>query len=285
MTRAAPERTRPNRDCRPGRIEWPGSRDRRGRRRSRRRVAVPVEVAVGDGARLSDLPVTSWTLVAAVRAEGDAARPALEEFVRRYHGPVLAYVTVVVRDAELASDLTQSFFASHILTGRLARLANASRGSFRPYLKRAIRNFCTDALRSQMRERRNAGAASVPIDALLADPAPGSRPDDAFHLEWIRGLLEQALARVRRRCEARDQVSHFEIFSERYLDARGETPAWAEIGARHGLDEKAARGRAETVARTMRAALLEILTVEAGSRRAAEAELATIGVLFRREDR
>lgn len=130
------------------------------------------------------------------------------------------------------------------------------------------------------------GGRVIPIDEAagwLADPDLANRPEEAFHEAWVRGLLEQSLRQARRRCESAGQLSHFEIFSSRYLSSGEVVPSWAEIGARHGLDSKAARGRAETVARILRGSLLEILTLESGSRRAAEMELATLGVLFHGE--
>ena len=54
-------------------------------------------------------PQTSWTLIDAVREGGDGARPALEEFTRRYYGPAYAYIAAILRDRGEAEDLTQEF--------------------------------------------------------------------------------------------------------------------------------------------------------------------------------
>jgi hypothetical protein len=51
---------------------------------------------------------------------------------------------------------------------------------------------------------------------------------------------------------------------------------WKELGEAYGLDEKAARNRAETVARHFRLVLRDMLTDEVGSEQSADEEIATL---------
>jgi DNA-directed RNA polymerase specialized sigma24 family protein len=224
-----------------------------------------------------ELPTTSWSLIAEAAHETDQAHVAMAEFARRYHAPVHAYVRALTHDADFAIEITQSFFSDRILGRRLLEQADRVKGSFRPFLKQAVRNFCVDAFRKRAREVAHIGAPGAAWED-LPSPGAGSRPDEAFHVAWVRELLVRALERVRLRCVERGQVEHLEIFVARYLGA--EDRSWAELGERFGLDEKSARGRAETVSRQFRRALRELVTVETGSPSAADEEIAMLLAQF-----
>lgn len=228
-----------------------------------------------------DLPTTSWPLIEGA-AHGAVNGPgAMAEFARRYHAPVHAYVRALTHDPDLALEITQSFFSTRILNHRLLERANRAKGGFRPYLKRALHNYCVDVFRERERAAGHAPqSARAAEDALDRAPASSveSHPDAAFHLAWVRQLLAAALERVRMRCAERGQSDHFEIFTARYLSA--EDCPWAELGERHGLGEKAARGHAETVARHFRGVLRELMVVETGSPAAADEEIAMLLAQF-----
>ena len=115
-----------------------------------------------------------WPPVSPLRATA----PAMAEFVRRYHAPVAAYLRVLTGDDDRAADLAQGFFEQRILTGTVLTRADRSRGGFRQYLKRAIRNFCLDRLRHDLgREQR-----------LVGREAEGDVGGDALFLEALHGL-------------------------------------------------------------------------------------------------
>jgi DNA-directed RNA polymerase specialized sigma24 family protein len=246
--------------------------------RATRKGEVEVPAGAGLADRLpSDLPPTSWSLLIAAKDDNEAGRAAREVFARRYYPPIEAYLLALSGDRDEARDVAQSFFLECVLSGAIIARADGARGRFRHYLKRAVRNFYVDALRSRSRARRGGGAAPHSLEAASDAPelrtAGSAAPDAAFHTAWVRALLDQALGRVRDECSRRGQSRHYDVFAGRYLNPGGEEPAWADIGARHGLDEKAARGRAETVARRFRSVLHELLAAELGSRRAADDEI------------
>src|SRR3990172_4496095 len=131
----------------------------------------------GAGGRL---PPTSWTLLAAAQGEGNVAAVAREESVRRYCPPVHAYLAAILRDAVgpvEPEELTQGFFSQAVATGRLLAGADRTKGSFRPYLKQALRNYVIDWQRKQGRTPQ----AEVRPDAddrggwerVIPDGAPG----------------------------------------------------------------------------------------------------------------
>jgi DNA-directed RNA polymerase specialized sigma24 family protein len=92
-------------------------------------------------------PSTRWGLLAAARAGGDSA-DALSEFSNRYYAAVRAFIAAVTREPEEADDLTQRFFETAVLTGRVLVHADRRKGHFRPYLKQTIRNFIVDERRA-----------------------------------------------------------------------------------------------------------------------------------------
>ncbi|MEK7331436.1 MAG: hypothetical protein AAB113_11615, partial [Candidatus Eisenbacteria bacterium] len=171
---------------------------------------------------------------------------------------------------------------SRILEGPILLRADRSLGSFRCYLKRTVRNFFFDAVRREQRLKRGGDAQAVPTDFVenLADAGVDSEPERTFHSAWVRSLLREALARVRDECIAHGQVSHLEIFVGRFLSETGPIPSWAALGEPRGLDEKATRGRAETVARHFRRVLRDLLRVELGSAQAVDEDLAIMQALL-----
>jgi len=223
-------------------------------------------------------PQTSWALLAAARGEGDAVPEALEEFSRRYYQPVYAYIAVLTRNRAQAEELTQGFFTQVILSGRLLAHLERSKGSFRPFLKQALRNYVIDAWRQQQRHAPEAEVRpdgwSQGWDGLGQTEAPS--PEAAFHTAWVRALLEEALARVRAICELNGQTAHLALFLGRYMSEACKPPSWEELGTAYGLDGKAARNRAETVARHFRGVLRDMLIDEVGSAQSADAEVATL---------
>lgn len=232
--------------------------------------------AQGAGNRL---PQTSWTLLVAARGEGSDAAAAREEFARRYYPPVHAYLAAIIRDSvgpmepEELEELTQRFFVQAVATGRLLAGADRAKGSFRPYLKQALRNYVKDRQKEWQRKGRLSEADSDELDR-FADPSPG--PDAAFHAAWVRSLVEEALGKVQAMCQAKGQQEHFALFVGHYLSESGEQPAWRDLGTTFHLDEKTARSRTETVARHFRFVLREMLAQDVGAAQNVDEEIAAL---------
>jgi hypothetical protein len=233
----------------------------------------------------TDYPTTSWTLFSEARRGGSRGRAAKEAFTRRYYGPVRAYLRARFRGTRHdADEHTNEFFATKILAGNLLLRAKPGYTRFRHYLKRCVNNYSLTVLGGLER--------TVPLDdvqpAPFAAPAGWSDVDRAFHLEWVRGVLSRAIARVRVVCEAHGQQMHFELFCRRNLHGEERDPPWAEVGRAvahsdgsvRDVDEKTARHLVETVLRHVRQAILDEFVEETGSVEAAREEIATLGALF-----
>lgn len=171
------------------------------------------------GGVAQELPITSQEAMAALReGSGDAG---LERLVEQYWKPVY----VLIRRSrsitnEDAKDLTQEFFARVVLQGTLAERYVPGRGSFRAYLKGALRNFLAKQFRDGTRQKRGGGATLVPIRTDAADLEPmlpddeAVPPESAFDLAWRREVVAQATRRM-----AQADPETYAIFRRYHLDA------------------------------------------------------------------
>jgi RNA polymerase sigma factor (sigma-70 family) len=225
-------------------------------------------------------PSTSWDLLSdAARRDGQSTA-ALNEFAERYYPAVRAFVAAIVREPTRADDLTQRFFETVVLSGRLLAHADQRRGSFRPYLKQAIRNFLIDEYRRRMRSL----GPEIPADAAreewnaVAEQSAGA--DREMLRAWARSLVAIAVARVETVCRENAQDQHFQLFKRRYLSDADRPPSWRDVGEMFGLDEKIARSRADTAVRHFRLALRELIASDVGAGRSIDDELrAVIAIL------
>lgn len=187
----------------------------------------------------------------------------------------------MIRDQGEAEDLAQRFFETVVLSGRLLGRADPQKGSFRPYLKQAIRNFLVDEHRRDLRSVSSdvrPDAIEGGWDTIPAEASPG--PDAELLRAWARSLVGLAVARLEALCEEKGQRQHFDLFMHRYVQDPDHPPPWREVGRAFQLDEKIARSRAETAARHFRVLLRNLIASDVGSGEDIDHELqAVIAVL------
>ncbi len=110
---------------------------------------------------------------------------ALRELVLRYYGSVYRYILGMVRDPEVAMELTQDF-ASRFLRGDYMK-ADPTRGRFRDFLKVSVRNLVMDHW------RRKPPPGQMPVDA----PEPGDDSQQKADQEaFVASFREEVLART-----------------------------------------------------------------------------------------
>src|SRR5213593_1605013 len=150
-----------------------------------------------DRERHLQFPSTKWELLADASLRGDQSAAALNEFADRYYAAVRAFVAAIARSTVDADDLTQRFFETVVLSGRLLTRADRQKGSFRPYLKQAIRNFLIDEHRREARSVNpdiRPDALDDGWNAVAAEPTPG--PDAELLRAWARSLVAMAVERL-----------------------------------------------------------------------------------------
>jgi RNA polymerase sigma-70 factor (ECF subfamily) len=188
-----------------------------------------------------EFPETRWSQLLELR---DPTHPRyaehLERLAKQYWSPVFHYAQALSRaDAE---DLTQQFFAMLLARRDLEKLA-PERGSFRGFLKTALRNFVTSAAR----------AASLRATVPLPEEADLRSPEQAFDREWARGILADAVARLRKE----SAPATFEIFREYCLEESG--ASYADLARRHKVREDDVRNRLRESRQRMRDILEDLL--------------------------
>jgi DNA-directed RNA polymerase specialized sigma24 family protein len=217
---------------------------------------------------------------------GTHGREAMERFTLLYMRPVRAYLEAIFRRTALeAEEHASEFFATKIWDGRILRDAKPGHARFRHYLKRCVHNYAISVLR---RTRSTVTLETARLDARPSSVNVAWEVEQAFHIEWVRGLLSRALERTRARCDAGGQQMHFELFRRRFLGGDDPYPSWEAVGAKVpagdggvlDLTEREAQRYADTAVRHFRRAILEELEEETGSKEAAEEELSTLFAVF-----
>lgn len=133
--------------------------------------------------RLSRLS-TQWSQVFAAHTDSaESAQSSKSQLILRYTRPVYRYLLAMVRDPDVAEDLSQEFI-SRFLEGRFSK-AEPSRGRFRDYVKRALVNLANDYHRSRR------GTQQLPTDVPL-EAATGTGDDDEFESAWRDELMQQS---------------------------------------------------------------------------------------------
>ena len=164
----------------------------------------------------------------------------LERLAKQYWSPVFHYAQALSRaDAE---DLTQQFFAMLLARRDLEKLS-PERGSFRGFLKTALRHFVLSA------GRANAVRATVP----LREEADLRSPEQAFDREWARAILAEGVSRLRKE----SAPAAFDLFREYCLEETG--ASYADLARRHQISEDQVRNRLRESRLRLREILEELL--------------------------
>ncbi|MBC8874645.1 MAG: sigma-70 family RNA polymerase sigma factor [Planctomycetes bacterium] len=192
----------------------------------------------GDGPQR--FPTTSWSLVALAGKEADqAAREALGQLLARYLPALRAHLVCSKRIApDRADDVVQDFVAKKILERDLIARADRDLGKFRTFLLTALDRFLLNQIRDAGAKKRAAGEGSEALGERAEWVLSDSGPSDAFDVEWARGVLAEAVGRMRDHCESSDRMEVWGIFELRILApiVQGTEPAdYRELVKRFGL--------------------------------------------------
>jgi RNA polymerase sigma-70 factor (ECF subfamily) len=208
-----------------------------------------------------DFKQTHWSLVlAANQAASPEAQEALEQLCKTYWYPVYIFVRRRGHDVESAKDLTQEFFA-RLLAKQYLRIADRERGRFRTFLLSCVDHFLSNERKKESTLKRGGGYTFVPLDETSAEdryqvePVEDMSPDRLLDRRWAMTVLELSLKELQREHVESGKAAHFEALQECLSGAKDASSSFAEIGARLGMTEAAARQAASR----MRARFGELL--------------------------
>jgi RNA polymerase sigma factor (sigma-70 family) len=219
-------------------------------------------------------PSTRQSLLS--EAASGQAPQALAAVAELYWKPVYKHLRLKWRlSDEDAADLTQTAFAALLEHEWIARF-DASRGSFRTYLRTCVDGLVLDGVESRSRLKRGAGASPLPLDFAAAERElafadPGPTPDEVFEREWRREVLAKAVDDLRRLCDSTARAERFAIF-QAYDLAVAERPSYDELAARHGLPATQVTNHLAWARRELKRLALERINATAGSATEARAD-------------
>ena len=201
-------------------------------------MAARNETQIGGGA--SGFPSTQWSLLREARDRNSPGyRAAIGELCRCYWKPAYAYLrSSRPMDNERAKDLTQQFLLE-IVEGDFLSRFSPDHGSFRGYLRGALRLFLLEEQRGSAALKRGGERTFVPIDVHdAAAPAAGSDPEQLFDRQWADSVLEQAVSALRDELEGASKDVVFRVFDRYELNPPPEgAPSYAELCRDFSLKE------------------------------------------------
>jgi len=160
---------------------------------------------------------THWSVVlSAKNLDSPESEQAIATLCETYWYPLYAYVRRTGYSPEESEDLTQAFFA-RFLEKRLWECVDQSRGRFRSFLLKTIKNFLADEHDKSMALKRGGGRPLVSLDAQLAEeryglePAHDLRPETLFERRWALSVLSTVFGRLEKDYERAGKGELFRV--------------------------------------------------------------------------
>ena len=218
----------------------------------------PVSSGVVDGGGFA---ATHWTVViTAAREPGSVqAGQALAELCQTYWFPLYAYLRRRGERADVAEDLTQSFFI-RLLSPQFLAHVDRKKGRFRAFLLKSLQNFLADERDRAHAQRRGGGRSIVSFDALDAEaryhlePADHLTPEKLFDKQWALSVLQRVLNRLHEESAAAGKAALF-VAIQPTLTER-DSASYSVIASRLGMTEDAVKSAAYRFRKRLRELLI-----------------------------
>jgi RNA polymerase sigma-70 factor (ECF subfamily) len=141
--------------------------------------------------------------------------------------------------------LAQGFLTKVLETHSIAR-ADPSKGRFRNFLLRMLKDYVVDEIRKKDALKRGGGAGRfghLPFgeaeEQYLAEPDPGLTPDEVFDRSWAASLMENAYQRLEQEFEAAGQGSRFHLL-KRFIAEKASESDCVDVAAKLEVTPKSA---------------------------------------------
>lgn len=227
------------------------------------------------GGAADRFPPTRYSAVVAAKNPDAAVRErAVGTLIATYWKPVYKYIRVHWHASnEDAKDLTQAVFAAALEKAVFERF-DASRGTFRNYLRLCVDGYVSNERKAARRAKRGGGVAALPLDFETAEGelralqvTARDTPETFFEAEWTRALFALAVESLRERLKAEGKDLHFLLFERYDLDGDGEAarPTYEALAAAHDIPVTQVTNLLAAARRSFRSVLLERLREVTGS--------------------
>ncbi len=229
---------------------------------------------------------TRWTVILAAQAGGANAAEAWSQLCQKNYFPVYAFIRRQGTAPHDAQDLTQGFFA-HVLGQDWLANVDRTKGLFRTFVLRCLKNFLSNERQKSGASKRNPELPLVLLDATDAEeryqlePRDGADPAVLFDRQWASCLIGRVLAKLQAEYVARNASHLFEALLPS-LVGESERGDWGPVAAGLGKSVEAAK----TAGSRLRAEFRESLRREIGetvdSLEEVEEEIRALFQLFER---
>ncbi len=220
-------------------------------------------------------PPTMWSvIVAAGEPDAPAALVALERLARAYWRPLYVFLRQRGSDHDSATDHVQGFF-EHLISGEVLRRVERRESRFRSFLLAVFQNWLSHRHERADARKRGGGAVHVPLaefDSVVSDPAlaiAGESPERIFDRRWAREVFDRSVARLDAEIARMDRSEFQAELRRRITGPQAAQPAWAEVGAVHGVPP----GAVKQAAHVLRQRLATLLRSEVRAVVGTEAEV------------
>ena len=233
--------------------------------------------------RPGDLPhgrfvTTRWSLVLAVRGDGEPARAALADLSEAYWYPVYVYLRRAGRSADDAAELTQEFFTK-IIEKRYFAQAEQTRGRFRSFLLTALKHFLANQRDAAVALKRGGGLTPIRLEfddgevRFSREPVDSRSPDDVFEAQWAQKVIASARHRLfeKHRAGWMKGSRFFDALVSHVIDDTGER--FAALAARLETTEGSLRVMAHRIREQYGGCLREVIEDTVDSSDAVDDEL------------
>lgn len=205
---------------------------------------------------------TRWTVILAAQAGGAGAEEAWSQLCQKNYFPVYAFIRRQGTAPHDAQDLTQGFFA-HVLRQDWLANVDRSKGLFRTFVLRCLKNFLSNEREKLGAAKRKSEQPPVALDATEAEeryklePLDGADPAVLFDRQWASCLIGRVLAKLQAEYAARNAGHLFEALLPS-LVGESERGDWGAVAAHLGKSVEAAK----TAGSRLRAEFRELLRRE-----------------------
>jgi RNA polymerase sigma-70 factor (ECF subfamily) len=186
-----------------------------------------------------EFPETHWSQLLELK---NPAHPRhaehLDGLVQQYWKPAYLYLRAIrAMSAEDAEDLTQQFFAM-LLSRRAFDKLSPDRGTFRGFLKTALRRFAVSADRKEASREPREGARLFRFEeaeAIWKEQDRSLSPEAAFDREWTRGVVTEGMRRLRDEFRSQGKEVYYQVFQEYCGEGTAVESSYDEIAKKHGI--------------------------------------------------
>lgn len=227
--------------------------------------------------RSARFPTTRSSIVEMLGSDDAPARTrAFDTVVALYWKPLYKSLRfkgdVAPEDAE---DLTQSFFVSALEKSALANF-DASKASFRTFLRMLFERHVANEWKSRSRLKRGGGATKLDFDGaeeeLARDASSPLNPEEYFEREWARSVFAAAVDRLRTWAASKGKETQLAIFTAYDLDG-DRSVSYRELAQQFNVPETTVTNHLAAMRRQFRAILLDLVAEMTASEREYRAEV------------